>query len=443
MLMRALQTIGTSFTPLRHPNFRLYMGGQAISMVGTFLQVTAQSWVVWELTHSEAALGIVGMLSGLPILFLSPYAGAWIDRLDRRKLLIGTQVAFMLLAFILALLVQTNLVRIWHVYVLSMMLGAANAVDIPAQQAFLGDMAGMGDIKQALNLNIMVFQSGRIIGPTLAGLIVSRWGVASAFWINGLSFLAVIASLALVRAHREIHPQSGRVSPLQSVAEGVRYVRATPRLQDMFIFIILVMLFFFSVPYNILPAVADKLMGGDAAILGLLMASVSVGGLTSLLFVVPITQSFRRNGLVMCVTLFWLAFWLTVFARSQSLPLSMLALGMANLGGPVIGNTAMALVQIMSPQAVRGRVIALYAAVSSGTQMLAALWIGWSAQDSVLGLRLAIQFCAVMLVAGAIGIILFRRAVIRYDYQSASAEPEFASGAGPGGLRVEETELTS
>jgi MFS family permease len=420
-------TIRDNFAPLRDANFRLYLGGQAVSLIGTFLQVTAQSWVVWQLTHSEAALGIIGMLSSLPILFLSAYAGAWIDRLDRRKLLIGTQVVFMLLAFILAVLVQTNLVQIWHVYLLSFLLGAANALDGPAQQAFLGDLAGMGDLHKAINLNVMTFQLGRIVGPALAGLIVSRLGIASAFWLNGLSFVAVIASLALVRSHQEVHPDSGKVSPLRSVVEGVKYVRATPRLQDMFIFIVLVMMFFFAIPYNILPAVADKLLGGDAAILGALFAAVSIGGLTSLLFVVPIAQSFKRNSLVMVIAFFWLAFWITIFAHSHSLPLSLLALGMANLGGPVIGNTAMALVQVMSPPVVRGRVIALYTAVNFGTQMVASLWIGWSAQDSVMGVTSAIQFNAIMLVAGAVGIFLFRRTVVNYEYLPHVPEKTFPS----------------
>lgn len=423
-LASSWRTIRENFAPLRYPNFRLYLGGQAISLIGTYLQVTAQSWVVWQLTHSEAALGIVGMLSSLPILFLSAYAGAWIDRLDRRKLLIGTQIVFMLLAFILAFLVQTNMVQIWHVYLLSFLLGTANALDMPAQQAFLGDLAGMSDVRKAINLNVMILQSGRIVGPALAGLIVSRLGIASAFWLNGLSFVAVIASLALVRAHQEFHPGAGQVSSLRAVLEGVSYVRATPRLQDMFIFIVLIMMFFFAVPYNILPAVADKLLGGDAAILGLLLASVSVGGLTSLLFVVPVAQSFKRNGLVMVVTFFWLAFWLTVFAHSHALPLSMLALGMANLGGPVVGNTAMALVQVMSPPAVRGRVIALHGAVSAGTQMLAAMWIGWSAQDRVLGVTSAIQLNAILLIAGALGIFFFRRIVLKYEYFSTDAPSE-------------------
>src|SRR5262249_24055759 len=163
------QIVRGNFAPLRYPNFRIYLGGQAVSLIGTWLQVTAQGWVVWQLTHSEAALGIVGLLNGLPILFLTPFAGVWIDRLDRRKLLIGTQLVAMLLAFILAFLTQSNLVQIWHVYLLSLLLGIANALDLPAQQAFLGDLAGMADIQKAINLNIMIMQGGRILGPAFAG----------------------------------------------------------------------------------------------------------------------------------------------------------------------------------------------------------------------------------------------------------------------------------
>jgi MFS family permease len=427
VLTSTWRTVRGNFAPLQYPNFRLYLGGQAISLIGTWLQVTAQSWVVWQLTHSETAFGIVGMLNGLPILFLSAYAGVWIDRLDRRKLLIGTQIVSMLLAFILALLAQTNIVQIWHVYVLSLLLGVANALDLPAQQAFLGDLAGKVDIKNALNLNIMIMQAGRILGPAIAGLIVAHVGIASAFWLNGFSFLAVIASLVLVRANQVIVSHSGQVSPLHQMAEGLTYVRTNPRLQDLFIFAVLMMFFFFAIPYNILPAVADKMLSGDAAILGALLTAVSAGALLSLLFVVPIVQSFTRSGLVMFVTLFWIAFWVMVFAHSYSLPLSMLALGMANVGGPIVMNTAWGLVHLMSPTAMRGRVIALYTAVSYGIQPLAALWIGWAAQDSALGVSSAIQFNALLLIAGAIGLFIFRRIVLQHEYPS-TAEREEVSG---------------
>src|SRR5664279_2764551 len=143
------RTLRSSFDPLQQRNFRIYLGGQTVSLIGTWLQVTAQGWLVWTLTHSAAALSIVAMLNALPILLFGPWAGVWAERLDRRKLLIGTQVASMLLAFALALLVQLQTVQIWHVYMLSFLLGAVTSLDLPTQQTFLGDLSGRGEVRKA------------------------------------------------------------------------------------------------------------------------------------------------------------------------------------------------------------------------------------------------------------------------------------------------------
>src|SRR6266851_9222194 len=233
------RTLRDNFSPLRYPNFRLYFSGQAISLIGTFLQVTAQAWVVWQLTHSEAALGIVGMLNALPLLLFSLYAGVWVDRLDRRKLLIATQAASMLLAFVLAVLTQTGLVQIWHIYVLSFLLGTVNALDLPAQQAFLGDLAGMAEVRKAVNLNVTLVQMSRILGPALAGSLVARIGVAPAFWLNGLSFLAVIASLIIVRAAQQQARPRANTGQFKQIVEGVGYLRGDPRMVDLFLLAIL------------------------------------------------------------------------------------------------------------------------------------------------------------------------------------------------------------
>src|SRR5690348_9486025 len=172
-----LSTLRGSFAPLRFPNFRIYLGGQAVSLIGTWLQVTAQAWLVWTLTGSEAASGIVAMLSALPFLLFGPWAGVIAERTDRRKLLIGTQISAMILAFVLAFLVQTrtvqiwhvfpiwtqpvneinwgiqvSIVQIWHVYILSFLLGVVNTLDVPTQQTFLGDLSGTGEILKAVNL---------------------------------------------------------------------------------------------------------------------------------------------------------------------------------------------------------------------------------------------------------------------------------------------------
>src|SRR5438093_13375146 len=189
-----------SFLPLRNRNLRVYLSGQVISLIGTWMQVTAQAWVVWSLSHSTTALGLVAMLGTLPILVLGPWTGVWADTLDRRRVLVATQMGAMVLAATLALLVQTGAIQVWHVYIFATLLGIVTALDMPAQQAFIGDLSGMEQVRQAVVINNMLFQVSRMLGPALAGLVVAQLGAAPAFWLNGVSFLAVIGSLLVVRS---------------------------------------------------------------------------------------------------------------------------------------------------------------------------------------------------------------------------------------------------
>src|SRR2546426_6903322 len=189
-----------SFLPLRNWNLRVYLSGQAISLIGTWMQVTAQAWVVWSLTHSTTALGLVAMLGTLPILLLGPWTGVWAAALDRSRVLVATQMGAMVLAATLAVLVQTGAIQVWHVYIFATLLGIVTALDMPAQQAFIGDLSGMEQVRQAVVINNMLFQVSRMLGPALAGLVVAQLGAAPAFWLNGVSFLAVIGRLLMVRA---------------------------------------------------------------------------------------------------------------------------------------------------------------------------------------------------------------------------------------------------
>src|SRR2546427_967893 len=186
-----------SFLPLRNRNLRVYLGGQAISLIGTWMQVTAQAWVVWSLSHSTAALGVVAMLGTLPILLLGPWTGVWADTLDRRRLLIVSQTSAMVLAITLALLVQTGVIQVWHVYVLATLLGIVTALDMPTQQAFIGDLSGMEQLRQAVVINNMLFQVSRMIGPALAGVVVARLGAAGAILPDRARFLPVLAPLVI------------------------------------------------------------------------------------------------------------------------------------------------------------------------------------------------------------------------------------------------------
>jgi MFS family permease len=415
-----VSTLRSSFSPLRIPNFRIYLGGQAVSLIGTWLQATAQGWVVWELTKSSAALGVVNMLGTLPILVLGLWTGVWADRFDRRKLLIGTQIGAAILAITLAVLVQTNSVQIWHVYILSTLLGVITALDMPAQQAFLGDLSGMSEIRKAVNLNGMIIQVSRLVGPALAGFVVAQLGAAPAFWLNGLSFLAVVVSLLAVRSNQI--KSTSEVKPLRQAWEGIQFVRTQPRILDLYIFAGMVVFFVLSIVLSQLPAVADTVLKGEADTLGALMSASGAGALFGVLFVVPLTQAQPRSGLVLGAASIWMSIWLLLFSVSTTLPIAMLTLLMGSIGAPTVLTLALGLVQLMSPPAMRARLLSLFTIVSFGLQPIASLLVGYSAEH--FGVQTAIRINAVLLLAGAIIMLVFRSELRRWRVNlSTSAQP--------------------
>jgi len=405
-------TLRESFSPLKFPNFRIYLSGQAVSLIGTWLQVTAQAWLVWTLTGSEEASGIVAMLGALPFLLFGPFAGVIAERTDRRKLLIVTQVAAMLLALALAVLVQTQLVKIWHVYLLSFLLGVVNALDIPTQQTFLGDLSGTSELRKAVNLNAMVLQVSRIVGPAIAGLAVARLGIAPAFWINGLSFLAVVASLAVLKSNQKMG-ENKETRPFRDLMEGLRYLRTQPRIQDLFIFSTLTVLLVMSIILSQLPAVADKLLKGNAETLGALQSASGAGALIAVLFIMPVFQSLRRSGIALSLAAIWMGIWLLVFSVSRSLPLSSLALFFGSMGAPTVIATALGMVQFMTPPDMRARILSLFTMISFGLQTFAVLIVGYLAEK--LGIATAIEINGILLMGAAILMLVFRTEMRRWQ----------------------------
>jgi predicted MFS family arabinose efflux permease len=403
MLTRPLQTFFGSFEPLRERNFAIYLSGQAISLVGTWLQITAQGWVVWELSGSAAQLGIAAAFSTLPLLLLGPFAGTIADRLDRRRLLIATQITAMLLAFILALLVQTKLVQLWHVYGLALALGIVGALDFPAQQAFLGDLAGMKLVRKAVNLNAMILQVSRILGPALAGLIIALVGTATAFWLNGLSFIPVIVSLLIVRAHQVRH--SGSSNPLDDFRSALRFVGGQPRLQDLLLLVVLVTFFGLSI-LNIMPAFASTVLGGDAQTLGLLLAASGAGALVGVVFVLPFVQAARRTGMVITAAAIWMGFWIMIASQARALPLALAGIFLLSIGAPAVIATALGLAQLMAPANMRARLVSLFVMVSFGMQPIASLYVGYTAQ--FLGVPTAILLNGLLLLGGSVLLLVLR-----------------------------------
>ncbi len=415
-----LQTYTKSFSPLKNRNLRIYLGGQAVSLLGTWMQSTAQSWVVWELTQSESSLGIVVMLNTLPLFLLAPWAGGIADRFNRRFILLATQAIAMILAFSLAFLVQTNLVQIWHIYLFSFILGIVNALDFPAQQAFIGDLSGMGQVRQAITLNIMGLQVARMLGPAIAGVLLKAVGTAPAFWINGASFLVVLISIFMVRSQQASH---SRGSARGQFRETVDFIRAQPRMVDLMVFATLVTFFGLSV-FNILPSVADHVLNGDSQTYGLLFASSGAGALISTLVLLPLSQAAKRIGLIVSGAAAWMGTFFFLLSNSTWLPLSMAVIFCISLGAPLVLTTGLGVLQLMSPPNMRARIISLFTMITFGLQPLASIAIGYSAEH--LGTQNAILINSLCLFTGA-GLMFFFRKGLRAWELAPTVEPILSS----------------
>jgi MFS family permease len=416
-----IQTYTRSFNPLKNRNLRIYLGGQAISLLGTWMQATAQSWVVWELTHSESSLGIVVMLNSLPLFLLAPWAGGFADRFNRRMILLVTQTIAMLLAFTLAFLVQTHLVQVWHIYIFAFILGVVGALDFPAQQAFIGDLSGMSQVRQAVTLNIMGLQVARMLGPAIAGILLKAVGSAAAFWINGVSFMFVLLSIFMVKSHQqEIHKRgSGR----GQFRETLDYIRSQPRMVDLLIFASLATFFGFSI-MNILPAVADNVLHGDSQTFGLLFGSSGAGALISTLFLLPLSQSAKRIGRIVGGAAIWMGIFYLLLSRSTWLPLSMVSIFLVSLGAPLVVTTGLGVMQLLAPGDMRARIISLFTMLTFGLQPISSLFIGFTAE--VFGVQTIILINSICLVTGAVLMLIFRNGLLQWELKP-QVEPILSS----------------
>jgi len=366
-----------TFRALRHRNFRLFFGGQLISLVGTWMQNIAQSWLVYRLTGSPLLLGLVGFAGQAPVFFLATVGGAVADRRARRDVLIATQTTAMLLALVLATLTLSGHVRPWHVFALASTLGVVNAFDIPARQAFVVEMVGKPDMGNAIALNSSMFNGARILGPSVAGVLVASIGEGWCFAANGVSFLAVIAGLAAMRLPKfEPKPMSSR--PLAHAAEGFRFVARTPPVRA--VLLLLGVISVMGMPYAVLmPIFADRLLHAGARGLGILMGSSGVGALVGALLLAR-RESAHGLGRWIATAAGSFGVALVLFSLSRSLWLS--AALLVPVGGSMMMQMAASntLVQTMTPDSLRGRVMAVYAMTFMGMAPMGALLAGAAAQ---------------------------------------------------------------
>ena len=361
------------------------------------MQQVAEAWLVYRLTGSAALLGVAGFASQIPVLFLATIGGTVADRYNRHRILVVTQTLSMVLPLILATLVFTGHVRVWHVMTLASLLGVVNAFDVPARQSFVVEMVGKDDLVNAIALNSSIVNAARAIGPAVAGILVAAVGEGWCFLLNGLSYSAVITGLLLMKLPPRMktdHPKAA----LAGITQGFRYVTRTMPVRDLLLMVALVS--FAGMPYaTLMPIFADEILHGGARGLGLLMACAGVGSLCGALTLAS-RSSIRGLGRIVAVSALVFGVSLTIFAMSRSFWLSaaiLLVVGMSMITQAASTNT---LIQSMVPDHMRGRVMAIYAMSFMGMSPIGALVEGWIAER--IGAPHTVMIGGAICIAGAI-----------------------------------------
>jgi MFS family permease len=388
--------LSATLRALRHRNFQLFFSGQLISLIGTWMQTVAQSWLVYRLTGSSLLLGSVGFASQFPVFVVAPLGGIVADRHNRQRVVIATQIAAMILALILAALTLTGRVQVWHIFVLAALLGVVNAFDIPGRQSFLVDMVGKEDLMNAIALNSSMFNGARIIGPAIAGVLVARIGEGWCFFVNGVSYIAVIVGLFMMR----VPPQARRsteVSPMAHMIEGFRFVLHSAPMRSILILLGLVSLV--AMPYTVLmPIFDDRILHGGARGLGILMGATGVGALLGALTLAARTGV---HGLGRWVAFSCAGFGISliVFAFSTHFWLSAALLLPVGFGMMLQMSSSNTLIQAMVPDELRGRVMAVYSMMFMGMGPFGAFFAGALADR--LGAPVTVAMGGVAAIGGA------------------------------------------
>jgi len=385
---RAARTAPGMFSSFKHPNYRLWFGGQLVSVVGTWMQIIAQGWLVYEISHSEFALGAVGFASAIPVLLITPWGGVVTDLIPRRTLLVITQASAMLLAFVLSILAFTGLVQVWHILIMAALLGVVNSFDAPARLSFVVDMVGREDMTNAIALNSMMFNGARIAGPATAGILLAAFGPAWCFLINGFSFLAVIASLLAMRFPR-VDRQPPKARPWQQFTEGLRYARSHGEIVALLGLAAIFSVFGFS--YNaILPAFVDKILHAGADGYGHINALVGAGAVTGALAMARFGGSGKRGRILFVANLLY-PLGLVAFAYNTHFQTALFLSFGLGVGFMLVLNSLNSLLQVRVNDAMRGRVLSLFTLSFFGFSPFGNLAVGAAAEHLPMNLTLAIS----------------------------------------------------
>lgn len=387
-----------AFPAFRHRNYRLYFLGLLVSLIGTWLQTVAQGWLVLQLTHSAYWVGVITALNTLPALFLSLFGGVIIDRFPKKKILTLTQFCSMTLAIILGLLTIFDLVNLWSLGIIATLMGVVNAIDMPGRQAFAVEMVGKEDLHSAIALNSGIFNSARVIGPAIAGILIASFGLGWAFIFNGLSFMAVVIALALMHVTEKVHIVHSNA--ILAIKDGLDYAYHHKLIRSLLLYAGVVSVFGWSYT-TILPVVAEQVFNKDVSGLGVLYMAAGSGALLGTILISSIGKKFQPITFIFSGCLIF-SFGLIGFSFTSDFVSSLPFMFLSGLGLIMQFATMNTTIQKSVEDHLRGRVMSLYTLMFLGLSPLGSYQVGLIAE--YMGSMFAIR-------VGAIIILLFSAAL--------------------------------
>ncbi|HPB86437.1 MAG TPA: MFS transporter [Thermotogota bacterium] len=393
---------------MRIKNFRYFWTGHMVSLIGTWMQTSAQSWLVLEITDSPLLLGLLGVAQFTPVLLFSLVAGVFVDRFPKRRLLLYTQTISMGLAFVLAILIFSGQVAYWQVFIVSLSLGIIKTIDIPARQSFMTELVGKENLLNAIALNSTVFNLARIVGPVLSGVMMGWVGAGWCFFINGVTFLAVLAGLWKIKVPDKMI-QNKRRNWVPDMLAGLRYVFRNRELTQTIALLAIVSVF--AMNYSVLvPVLAKNQLNLDASGYGFLMASLGVGSVIGALSLASNSRKGIRKGFMRILpVLTAVLFIITGFVKQFWLAMVLVAgIGMSNISFTTTANSSM---QVQSDDEYRGRVMSIYALVYTGSSPIGNTFVGWISDAYTVSSAFILSGCITLALMFFLTLILRTRAI--------------------------------
>lgn len=401
-----LQGLLTSFPAFKSRNYQLYFAGQLISLVGTWLQVVAEGWLVYELTHSAFFVGLDAAAATIPTLFLSLIGGVIVDRFSKKKILLFTQASSMVLAFALGVLTVLHVVTVWEVITLAFMLGIVNAIDAPTRQAYVTELIDRKEsLASAIALNAGMFNAARVIGPSVAGILIATVGTGLAFMLNGVSYVAVIIALFFITTPLTV--ENKHLHPIRAIQEGLAYAFHHPLIRILIVLSGVVSIFGWSYS-TIMPVIATRTFHLSADGLGYLYAAAGLGALVGSIFISAFSQKTNIVNLIIGGNLVF-STALIIFTFVKNLPIALALLFLVGFGLVTQFALINTLIQHQVDDRMRGRVLSLYTLVFLGFSPFGSLEIGYASEK--LGIEPAIRISAVIVLLFGLYLVTKRRAM--------------------------------